>query len=85
MVVVESRIGWIKVFNLLPVKEITWSGFIVGNTRFDIFGTQQGSDRFHKVFPPDAEYTTTQTAMQALAECAATISEDTRMAAIKFL
>lgn len=85
MVVVESKIGWIKVFNLLPVKEVTWSGIIVGNTQFDIFGTQRGDDKTHKIFLPDAEYTTTQTAMQALAECVATIIEDTRRAAIKFL
>lgn len=85
MVVVESKLGWTKVFNLCQVKEVTHTGFIVGNTQFDMFGTQRGSDKDHKVFLPDAEYTTSQTAMQALTECAATISEDTRLAAIKFL
>lgn len=85
MVVVESKIGWIRVFNLLPIKEVTWSGIIVGNTQFDCFGTQRGSDKSHKIFLPDAEYTTTHTAEQMLTKCAAEISEDTRLAAIKYL
>lgn len=84
-VVVESKLGWIKVFNLCTVKEVTWTGFIVGNTQFDELGTQRGSDKSHKVFVPNAEYSTGKTAMQALTESAAEISEDTRLAALRFL
>jgi len=84
-VVVESKIGFVKVFNLCMITKVDSNGIVIGKTQFDANGNQRSKVRLHKAFLPDAEYTTTQTAMQALTECAAEIGEETRLAAIRHL
>ena len=84
-VIVASKYGWVTVFTHAVVADASKTGFRIGRTRFDTLGQQRGKAKTHRVFAANAEYMTGKTAQEMADECVATISEETRNAAVRTL